>query len=185
MLFSHELATFSLLITINHIQNCGTKYWNLIFSLFINFLLWCSVQFYSHRYISKTKNIYSLINQILQLKKKKQFIHSLGAEQMQSFSLWLWPFTLKFPTLDRWCILKSWHEWCYIVSVMRIYIPMVFSFSLQCWSIYPKFQFSLFINFLLWSSVQFYSHRYISKTKNIYSFINQILQLKKKNFYTP
>ena len=154
MLLSHELATFYLLITINHIQNCGTKYWNLIFSLFINFLLWRNVQFYSHRYISKTKNIYSFINQILQLKKKKkQFIHSLGAEQMQSFSLWLQPFTLKFPVLDKWCIPKSWHEWCFIVSVMWMYIYIYIyfffflSFSLQCWSIYPKFKFSLFINF--------------------------------------
>ena len=159
MLLSHGLATFSLLITINHIQNYGTKYWNLIFSLFINFLLWSSAQFYSHRYISKTKNIYSFITQILHLKINKKFIHSLGAEQMQSFSLWLRPFTLKFLALDRWCIPKSWHEWCYIVSVMRIYIYIyIYSFSLQCWSIYSKFQFSLFINFLLWSSAQFYSH---------------------------
>ena len=121
MLLSHELATFSLLITINHIQNCGTKYWNPIFALFINFLLWSSgCNSIVIVIFLKAKKIYSFINQILQL--KKNFIHSLGAEQMHSFSLRLWPFTLKFPALDRWCIPKSWHEWCYIVKVMRIYI---------------------------------------------------------------
>ena len=152
MLLSHELATFYLLITINHIQNCGTKYWNLIFSLFINFSLWRSAQFYSHRYISKTKNIYSFIKQILQLKKKKQFIHSLGAEQMQSFSLWLRPFTLKFPALYRWCIPKSWHEWCYIVSVTRIYIYIYiyFFFFLSHYNVdpyIPSFNFLFLLTF--------------------------------------
>ena len=87
MLLSHELATFSLLITINHIQNCGTKYWNLIFSLFINFLLWHSVQFYSHRYISETKNIYSFINQILQLKSKTKFTLPRGWIDANFFSM--------------------------------------------------------------------------------------------------
>ena len=83
-----------------------------------------------------------------------------GEKQMKSI-------TLKFPTLHRWCIPKSWHEWCYIyiyiffffLITMCIYIyTYIFSFSLQCWSVYPNFQFSLFINFLLWSSAQFYSH---------------------------
>ena len=99
---------------------CWSIYPKFQFSLFINILLWSSTKFYSHCYISKKKNIYSFINQILQLKQK--IIYSLGVEQMQSFSLWLWPFTLKFPVLHRWCIPKSWHEWCYIVSMMWIYI---------------------------------------------------------------
>ena len=39
-------------------------------------------------------------------------------------------------------------------------------------------------NLLLWHSAQFYGHRYISKTKNIYTFIYQILQLKNKTKFT-
>ena len=134
------------------------------------------MQFYSHRYISKTKNIYSFIKQILQLKKK--FTLPRGQSDAEFFFMAM-ALHIKVSCVTQmvcskvmtWMMLHNQRD-----ADIYIYI-YIYYFSLQCWSIYPNFQFSLFINFLLWSSVQFYNHCYISKRKNIYNFINQILQL--------
>ena len=161
---------------------CWSIYPKFQFLLFINFLLWSSAQFYSHHYISKTKkNIYSFINQILQLKKKVTLPR--GRTDVEFFFMAM-ALHIKVSCITQmvyfkvmtWMMLHNQRD-ADIYIYIYIYIFFFFSFSLQCWSIYPNFQFSLFINFLLWSSAQFYSHYYISKRKNIYNFINQILQL--------
>ena len=130
----------------------------------------------------KQKNIYSFINQILQLKKKKITLPR-GRTDVKFFFMAMalhikvsCVTQMVYSKVMTWMMLYNQRD-ADIYIYIYIYIFFFFTFSLQCWSIYPNFQSFLFINFLLWSSAQFYSHCYISKRKNIYNFINQILQL--------